>query len=192
METKKQIRKRMLQYRDALAEDERYRLSDLIAEKLYTKDIYRNAKTILLFASYKSEVDTFGIFRQAIYDGKHVFFPRCTGKEMSFYEVTSASELSEGYMGILEPEPSVEKLFTDFEDENVLMIMPGAVFDMECNRIGYGGGFYDRFLAGGYAGKTVAIGYDCQLLRDNKIPAEDTDVKPDYILTDCCMIASNS
>lgn len=192
METKKQIRKRMLQHRDALAEDERYRLSDMIAEKLYTKDIYRNAKTILLFASYKSEVDTFGIFRQAIYDGKHVFFPRCTGKEMSFYEVTSASELSEGYMGILEPEPSVEKLFTDFEDENVLMIMPGAVFDMECNRIGYGGGFYDRFLAGGYAGKTVAIGYDCQLLRDNKIPAEDTDVKPDYILTDCCMIASNS
>lgn len=192
METKKQIRKRMLQHRDALAEDERYRLSDLIAEKLYTKDIYRNAKTILLFASYKSEVDTFGIFRQAIYDGKHVFFPRCTGKEMSFYEVTSASELSEGYMGILEPEPSVEKMFTDFEDENVLMIMPGAVFDMECNRIGYGGGFYDRFLAGGYAGKTVAIGFDCQLLRDDKIPAEDADVKPDYILTDCCMIARNS
>lgn len=192
METKKQIRKRMLQHRDALAEDERYRLSDMIAEKLYTKDIYRNTKTILLFASYKSEVDTFGIFRQAIYDGKHVFFPRCTGKEMSFYEVTSESELSEGYMGILEPEPSVKKLFTDFEDENVLMIMPGAVFDMECNRIGYGGGFYDRFLAGGYAGKTVAIGFDCQLLRDDKIPAEDTDVKPDYILTDCCMIARNS
>lgn len=168
--------------------EERYRLSDVIANKLFTKDIYRSAKTILLFASFRSEVDTFGIFRQAIYDGKHVFFPRCKGKEMQFYEVTCESDLSEGYHGILEPDEAPERLFSDSMQEDVLMIMPGAAFDRQCNRIGYGGGFYDRFLGRGFAGKTVAIGFDMQLLRDICIPAQETDVKPDYILTDCCMI----
>lgn len=189
METKTQIRKSILALRDKTAPEERNALSDIITQRLFTKEIYRRARKILLFASYRSEVDTWEIFRQAIQDTKQVYYPLCKESDMSFYRVFGEGDLSEGYKGIMEPKEEADRLFTAFEDETVLMVMPGAAFDMQCNRIGYGGGFYDRFLARGFRGTTLAVGFDFQLLRDAVILAEDTDQKPDYILTDKVMIA---
>lgn len=203
METKTQIRKRILKLRDNIPEDERYRLSEKICMSLFSKDVYRKSKKILMFASFRSEVDTWEIFRQARCDAKKVYFPLCENNEMRFFEVRHESDLSEGYMGILEPKPKYdsyylsdetimantkafyeERLFTDFEDETVLMIMPGAAFDLNGNRIGYGGGFYDRFLKQGFAGTKLALAFDCQILTDILIPSEEFDVKPDIILSE--------
>lgn len=203
METKTQIRKRILKRRDEMPNEERYRLSEKICLSLFSKDIYRKAKKILLFASYRSEVDTWEIFRQARCDAKKVYFPLCKDQEMHFYEIRCESDLSEGYKGILEPKPIFdgyylsdetiiantkafyeERLFTDFEDDTVLMIMPGAAFDLEGNRIGYGGGFYDRFLSQGFQGKKLALSFDCQILTDEIIPSEQFDIKPDVILSE--------
>lgn len=201
--TKKQLRKEMLTRRNDMSLEARNQASETITYRLFTKEIYRKAKCILLYASYQSEVDTWEIFRQARCDGKKVYYPKCEGEEMSFYEVRTMGDLQEGYKGIMEPTPSFdspyasdvtiqaeiekffeERLFSDLENEEVLMILPGAAFDLSLNRIGYGKGFYDRFLSHGFKGKKLALAYDCQVLKDQAIPVEETDYPLDYILTE--------
>ncbi len=155
----------------------------LLTERILGHQWYYLAKNILVFVSYGSEIDTSEIIKDALRKRKKVFVPRVVGEDMVFYRIYDMDELKEGYKGI--PEPSLsEEPFCYQEElaEDTLMIMPGVVFDRKRNRIGYGKGFYDRYLADKTAlqNKTIAVGYQCQMLEE--IPAEKTDIRPCQII----------
>lgn len=184
METKKVIRNRVLKERKALSKEERYEMSQRIAEKVTTHPFFAEADVIFLYADYNGEVETEGIAKKARKAGKQVAVPRVAGDVMEFYGVVSAENLEPGCMGILEPKnncPSMEHLSPEVK---VLVIMPGAVFDKYRHRIGYGGGYYDKYLSNHPKYDTMAIAYDFQVL--DEIPSESFDVKPDVILTESC------
>lgn len=187
METKKQIRIRSLKARDALTEEERVQKSRKICERLLQSSFFEEAQDILLYASYGSEVQTQQIFDKAVFEGKQVFYPRVMdGETMRFFQVRDLSALQEGYRGIREPRADGAAYTQPGRGtcRRALLIMPGAAFDRERNRIGYGKGFYDRFLAAGFAGMKIALAFDVQILQEKLIPAQETDVRPDLILSE--------
>lgn len=184
MKSKKELRKEILQLRDALTEEERREKSHIIAEKVIAQNEFLEADEVLLFASYHSEVDTCEIFRAARVAGKDIYYPKVVGKEMEFYLVEKEEDLVEGYRGIREPEAIPEKKFIPQQNHKICVIIPGAVFDEDCNRIGYGGGYYDKFLQKikDFAVYKVAVAFDCQMVEKGLIPVELYDIKPDYIV----------
>lgn len=191
--SKATVRKKTLQRRDALSIQERIRYSQEIMETLTSLACYQEAEVLLAYASYRSEVETYGLIRQALLEKKLVFVPLVEGREMQFYQITDLSDLQEGYHGI--PEPKAGRSYPDYLKHTMgishtLLCMPGAAFDKERHRIGYGGGFYDRYLEKlcGYQEQgqihliTASLAYSCQVWE--QIPWEPHDIKPDMILTD--------
>lgn len=183
---KKEIRKKTLQMRGELSENYRMQADDKICRSLASLEGYKQAKCILSYVSYKSEVDTKKILEMAWKDGKTVAVPKVLEKNgiMEFYEIQSLQELQTGYQGIEEPDITDKcPINPEKMQEKVCMIMPGAAFDSQCNRIGYGGGFYDRYLnKHPKVMETIALCYEIQLVEH--IPAEVLDVKPDRIITE--------
>ncbi len=184
METKALIRKRILGARDGMEERERREKSLLIAERVWTHAAYRQASGLLCYAGYKSEVQTAALMEHAWKEGKRVYCPKVCGNEMEFYRIAGWGDLGAGYKGIPEPQVGEETLFSRavMQDGNYLMIMPGCAFDKERNRIGYGGGYYDRYLEKHGGLGTMAICYEMQIVE--KIPSDFHDRKPDWILTE--------
>lgn len=195
MQTKMQIRKEILSKRDALSNEERIIKSRRITDAVLKLDCYQKAASILLFASYKSEVNTFLLAKESIHQGKTVFFPKVTGKEMEFYKIAAIDELKPGYHGILEPSISEANAYYGSVTSDTVMIMPGSVFDLYGNRIGYGGGFYDRYLEklekANYIIDTIAVGFECQIIENDILPADVHDKKTDYIVTEKRIISIN-
>ena len=180
METKKQIRREILSIRDALSKEERKKKSDKIKKQLAELPAFEQADQILIYASFGSEVETDAIMELAFRKRKMVFCPRVEGRKMQFYQITDLSQLVSGYHGIREPQP--ERPWQQRPGD--LVIMPGTVFDREGNRIGYGGGFYDRFLEAHPQVSTVAVAYELQLVEAGRIEMEETDRKPACIVTE--------
>jgi len=182
METKKEIRKEMLSRRDLLTADDRSRMSREVIKKIMTLPEYKMAKNLLLFAGYGSEPDTLLFFEEYIKQGKRVYCPLVEGDTMEFYEVSDISDFTEGYKGIPEPKADENRRYipckTDF------MIVPGTAFDREGNRIGYGKGFYDKYLSDRFEGKCAAIAYSFQVIENGRIPSEKTDQKMSCIVTE--------
>lgn len=189
---KQEIRKKVLQMRKELSEDYRIWADDKIYKRLTSLESYQQAKLLFSYVSYKSEADTKKILQKALNEGKTVAVPKVMDGNgiMEFYEIQSLQELKKGYQGIEEPDIENKKpVIPEKMQEAALMIMPGAAFDGKCNRIGYGGGFYDRYLnKHSKIIKTIAICYEKQLV--NNIPAEELDVKPDMIITEQRMISA--
>ena len=104
MDRKKQLRQEILQKRDALSLVERKEKSRQISERVIQHPAFLDADKILLYASFRSEVDTKVIFQTALQRGKNVYFPKVIGKEMEFYQVIEEADLKVGTWGILEPE----------------------------------------------------------------------------------------
>lgn len=200
---KKDVRKKVLAVRDAIPAADKVQYDASIWKIVMGTEEYREADAVLAYVSYKSEVDTTALIQQALADGKHVFVPKVSGSEMEFWRISSLEDLREGYKGIREPVQSVA--FSDWISRHigskVLMWMPGVAFDRERHRIGYGGGFYDRYLdrlmkqseqttsedqvrtqAGGFILIKVALAYSCQVLE--RIPYEEHDVRPDMLVTE--------
>lgn len=122
---------------------------------------YRQNSLLLTYVSTSIEVDTHQIIRQALADGKQVAVPRCVPgtRNMEFYLIDSLEELVPGTFGVLEPEPDPEKLLTDFS--RGLCLIPALCYDWKGFRLGYGKGYYDRFLAR-FGGHMIGICYsDC-------------------------------
>lgn len=184
---KKEIRTQSLTRRDGLEASYRREADYKIYQALTAMECYQMAKLILIYMSYKSEVDTKRILEHALSSGKQAAVPKVLDKSgiMEFYLITSAKELIKGYQGILEPDikKSPQINIASYSGE-ILMLMPGIAFDTRCNRIGYGGGFYDRYL-NKYKNShmhTVALSYNVQIV-DN-IGADLLDVRPDKVLTE--------
>lgn len=207
---KKRFRTEALAARDGLTPQQHKRYSDRIIRNLIGLPCYQEADAILTYISFRSEVDTFPLLEQAFADGKAVFAPKVLGKEMAFYRIFSKDDLVAGYQGILEPVSGMlfetwrndwisqrkkcqqESLLmtreaTTSEDgmPSVLVCLPGAAFDRSCHRIGYGGGFYDRYLGDTACPQmnyvTVALSFNCQIFEE--IPWETHDIRPEQIIT---------
>ena len=178
MEEKKEIRKKIFKARkehtDAWIQENSLR----ITEALTQLPEYRNAERIMAYADYNHEVITRYIIEQAWKDGKEVAVPKVFGKDMVFYRLTDFSQLEFGYFGIPEPKEDGEKVSW----EEAMMVMPGVAFDVNCNRVGYGGGFYDRFLEKHPEVCRVAVGFSFQILPE--VPTEPTDICPQVIVTE--------
>ncbi len=184
METKSRIRKEVLALRDGMSDAERKRADLLMTERILGHQWFYGAETLLAFASYGSEISTDEILAEALRTGKKVYLPRVEGEEMHFYRVHSPEELVEGYRGIREPAGDTERFVYRAQDcDRVMMLMPGAVFDRYRNRIGYGKGFYDRYLSDKpqLQIRTIAIGYACQLA-EGELPTEVTDIRPYQVI----------
>lgn len=184
LETKKQLRTKLKQLRNALSAEEQSDLSYNITEKVVSHYDFGRAKNILIYMHYNSEVQTDGIILYAFMLGKRVFIPKVEGQEMNFYEIHDLKECVNGFRGIQEPPQSAEvfRLSSDAPKDETLVILPGLGFDNECNRIGYGGGYYDKYLTANPNCMKMAIGYDVQCI--DAVPTEETDIRMDIIITD--------
>lgn len=184
---KREIRKRILACRDSLSREEWERGTLLVTERLLGHQWFYGCEDFLCFVSYGSEIGTAELIDEALRLGKRVFVPRVErcGDEpsMEFYRIFSREELSGGYRGIPEPAGETERyVYSEERAEKTLLLMPGAAFDGCRNRIGYGKGFYDRYLADKETLRlhSVAIGFRCQMVE--QIPAEETDIRPYQVI----------
>ncbi len=182
METKRQIRQEILSRRDAVSESERARMSEAIFRGILELPEFRAAEQVLMFAGYGSEPDTLPWIQECIHMGKRVFCPRVIGEVMEFYEIKALTELVSGYKGIQEPLPDEQKKYSPMPQD--FMLVPGTVFDREGNRIGYGKGFYDRYLSDVFCRETAAVAFSLQLVEKGRIPVEATDRKMKCIVTE--------
>lgn len=173
------IRKQMKQLRADMTRTERFEKSMQIFEQLITVPEFKRADRIYTYVSMDNEIDTIMLIDYSLSLEKRVFVPRVSGRDMEFYEISDISELSPGYMGIYEPDINGRE--PDYSRTG-FMCMPGLAFDKSYNRIGYGGGFYDRYLSVENKLYKAALAYEAQLLES--IPAQDGDVRPDMIVTE--------
>ncbi|MFN3740020.1 MAG: 5-formyltetrahydrofolate cyclo-ligase [Thermodesulfovibrionales bacterium] len=176
------LRKSILEKRDSIEPSLRDKKNELIKKRLTEIREFKEAKGILLYASFRSEPDTHGIIRDCLLAGKRVFLPRVNKekRELEIREINSPDQLKKGYSGI--PEPDEDSPLRD-KNEAQLIIVPGVAFDRRGGRIGYGAGYYDKLLSVlNEEIPVVAIAYDEQIV--DEIPLEGHDKLVDLIITD--------
>lgn len=146
-EHKKNLRLSLKQKRNDMSSSEKESKSNSITTKIISTSWYKNSDTILVYVSTEIEVDTKELIKYALNNGKKVAVPRCIPGtcEMDFYYISSLDDLETGTFSVLEP--VIEKCQKVEIFDNVLSIVPGLAFDLEGYRIGYGKGYYDRFLS---------------------------------------------
>ena len=174
---KKVIRKQVFAARKAHTDQQIDDWSRKIAETVTALPEYSNSRRILAYADYNHEVMTKYIIEAAWNDGKEVAVPKVVGQDMVFYKLTDFAQLEKGYFGI--PEPARGEIV---QWEEALMIMPGVAFDRQNHRVGYGGGFYDRFLEKHPYITRVAVAFEFQMM--SEVPVEPTDISPEIIVTE--------
>ena len=179
--SKADLRQEFKKRRKQLSVAERERQNKEISKCLFVLLNSLNASALLAYVSYGCEADTLQIINAAFATGLKVAAPRCNPKTstMQFYEIASMDDLTCGFHNILEPAPHIVNPFKS--NNNTVCIVPGVAFDVHGARIGYGGGYYDRFLAN-FKGKTVGLAYDCQV-STQPLPTEQHDQKLNYLIT---------
>lgn len=163
-ERKTLVRAHMKAARSRLSEDDRTAASERIAREVISGEAYRRAKTIFSYLSFGTEVDTRGIIRQAWDDGKVVALPRCIGpRALRWYRVDSFEGLEKSRYGIWEPAQDPAAEVGPEAAVSSLAIVPGLAFDGSGMRLGYGGGYYDAFLAS-FSGAAIGVCFSGQLI----------------------------
>ena len=173
---KTSLRKSIREQKRAMTEAQIEAASAKLGELFAACDAYKNAKTIYGYLPYNQEVRTIPMLQRALDEGKRVAVPKVIGDDMKFIYLTDLSAVEKGYAGI--PEPVADEPVAD--DPHALVLMPGLAFDPQGHRIGYGGGFYDRFLAAEPEHPTVALCYDFQMLP--QLETEEFDIPVDSVL----------
>ena len=173
---KQELRKKIREQKRAMSPEEIEIRSAALGELFFASEAYRNAKTVYGYLPYNQEVRTVPMLEQALKDGKRVAVPKCYGDEMRFIFMDDLSKVEKGYAGI--PEPVADAPVAD--DETALVLMPGMAFDPQGHRIGYGGGFYDKFLASEPNHPTLALCYAFQVLP--YLETEEFDIPVDTVL----------
>lgn len=179
--TKSQLRREILKRRDEVSCSEMLAVSRSVHEQVSRWSAFRAAECICSYISVRNEIPTSSIISYAFELGKKVIVPKVFGEELRFFEIRSLTEdLSRGTFGVLEPlESRCEEVPASAAD---LCLVPGVVFDERGNRIGYGKGYYDRFLRRLPAiVPTLGLAYDFQVLRE--IPFGTTDVPVRRLVT---------
>jgi len=182
IQDKKDIRDKILKQRETIDVDTKNQWDDNIFNNLVNSELYKKAKTIFAFVSFKSEVDTHRIIKRAFEDKKIICVPKIESKQkgMEAVKINGFDQLKEGYFGILEPVegcPAIDNKAID------LIFVPGVAFDKQGGRLGYGAAFYDRFLANiDESVEKIAIAYNFQIL--DHIPMDEHDVRIDGVITE--------
>lgn len=179
METKKLIRKKARSLRSSFAEEKVSSVSQQICIKLLEQKWYNLCDTIFVYASIGQEISLSSFIERAWKDGKRIAFPRVSGDEMDFYYVNDASFLEKGCFGIPEPKETCAKAFPH---GGMVMLIPGLTFSAEGQRIGYGKGYYDRYLKCHNGIYKIGICYD-ELLTQ-AWPEDEYDISMDYVITE--------
>lgn len=177
--TKEEIRFMIRREKRALFPEMREKAQKEIKKMVINLPSFLIAKEIFTYVSYNQEVDTFSIITEALKQNKKVAVPKVDGKDIAFYYISSLSDLAPGYQQILEP--TTAKLA--YPSDEICMIMPGLAFDFNGNRLGYGGGFYDRYMERfeDIPYQKIALAYDFQLM--DAIPTQLFDQRIDQIVT---------
>ncbi len=178
--TKEELRKMMKSRRRTLSASRILFYSAIVTDKLVREEAYQKADTIFAYYSVSAELSMDYLYEQAWHDGKKVALPVCLpGNELEFRYYKKGMELDKGIYGI--PEPlSGEKV--NPEMVKPLFLIPGLVFDADGNRIGYGGGYYDRFLKKYPSVTRIMLAYEMQ--KTTAIPYDANDVPVDIIITE--------
>lgn len=175
---KKAFRREISAKKRAMTMAEIQAASDRLCEKLFEQECYKQARSIYAYLSYNQEVRTQKILERAQADGKRVAVPKVIGDDMVFLWLDDLNAVSDGYCGI--PEPIADTPVAD--DDSALVLMPGLAFDPEGHRLGYGGGFYDRYLNTHPDHTLVALCYDFQMF--DHLETEAHDIPVDLVIAD--------
>ena len=173
---KQELRNKIKALKKAMTQQQIEEISQALGRLFLASDAYKNARTIYGYLPYNQEVRTTAMLQKALEDGKRVAVPKCYGDEMRFIYLEDLSKVEKGYCNI--PEPIEDGPIA--EDPTALVLMPGLAFDPQGHRMGYGGGFYDKFLAAEPGHPTLALCYDFQMLEH--LATEDHDIPVDTVL----------
>jgi 5-formyltetrahydrofolate cyclo-ligase len=177
---KRALRRRILAARDAVDPERRRIWSEAIAVRLMARPELQRARTVHLFAGFGSEVDTLPIVRRLLDTGRRPVLPVVIRESWTLEHaaVSQVEELVPGFKGILEPSTSCPRVDPGAFD---LVLVPGVAFDRRCGRLGYGGGFYDRFLAACRAPR-IALVFSLQIV--DAVPCDAADLPVDLVITE--------
>lgn len=194
-EMKRTLRNDMREKRDNESKIIRTEWDRQITKRFMTSKFYLQSNYLLCYANFGSEVDTQRIIQRALTDGKKVYAPKIIDSDyMEFYKITKLSDLSISSYGI--PEPNESEVYFDpekLDQENAIacMVIPGLAFDKKMHRMGYGKGYYDKYLNWQIEASKdplcdllfkVALCYDFQMM--NQVPVTNDDFKMDCIMTE--------
>ncbi|RHW41060.1 5-formyltetrahydrofolate cyclo-ligase [Neobacillus notoginsengisoli] len=181
MEEKRNSRKEMMSHLKRLDSQDYKDQSVQIAESLFEQQEWIQAKVIGITISRPPEVDTYKIIKQAWREGKKIAVPKCIpkAKVMDFRYLSDFSQLETVYYGL--KEPMVEKTELASPEDIGCLIVPGLAFSVEGFRVGFGGGYYDRFLTG-FNGHTVSLAFSCQII--DHLPVEIHDIPVRKVITE--------
>lgn len=176
--TKKEFRKEYLSLRNGIPLSQKENFDRILTEKILSMPEFKNAESILLFASVGSEVDTWELFRESIKQNKKVYFPKCIdGEKMVFLRAVSKEDFTDGKYGI--PEPTGDEEYTPHSQSD-LAVIPALSVGRDFSRLGYGKGYYDRFLKD-FKGISICPIYP-QLLCHG-VPTDKFDIPLKIIIT---------
>ena len=181
-EEKAALRRECARIRNGLAAEEKAMMDERICRNLLSLAVFRFAKKLLLYHPIRSEVDVLPLMQAALAAGKEVYFPLCDPEKagvMTFHRVTSRQELTSGSFSV--PEPSAAAPLYENDSSLAVCVIPALAFDKEGYRLGYGKGYYDRFLAD-FTGTRIGVGYSTLVLP--QIPHNRFDLKTDLIVTE--------
>lgn len=173
---KDEIRNLVLEGRRALDDEEIALASQIICRKIMQTKQFHEAEDLCLYSPIRNEVDVMLLADIADEYGKRVWLPKTEGDRMSFRPYEGKENMLKGAFNIMEP-VSGEVLSPD---SKTLIIMPGAAFTEFRDRIGYGAGYYDRYLSDNPGCMTIGVCYDIQIV--DEIPSEEHDIRPDYVI----------
>lgn len=174
---KNQLKELVLEKRNSLLKEKILEKNEKIHDNLFGLEQYKNSKTIMFFVSFNSEVDTHGMIKDAL-KNKTVVVPKVMQHEIEPSVIIDLDNLMPAKFGILEPIELMKIAYKNID----LVLVPGIVFDREGHRIGYGFGYYDKFLAKVPKAVKIGLAFDFQVV--DKIPKETHDVPVDLIVTE--------
>ena len=178
---KKVLRKKMMKKRSNLSISKKKLKDKSIYNQVINDQDYIAAASVFLFLSFGSEINTKPIVKHALDHGKQVFLPKVVGKNLELFEIEDFENLEKSKYGILEPKACCQAIGNCGID---FILMPGLAFDPSGGRVGYGGGFYDRYISTlpNYNEiPKVAIAYNFQVI--DEVPMSEYDIPVDRIIT---------
>lgn len=176
---KKNLRRQVIKCTESLTTEYIEQADKKIYEKVINLKEYKEAKTIFSFVGVNREIDTLSIINNALESGKRVGVPRCISKGiMEVYEISRLTSLEEGKYGLLEPKEDCPQIKSEEID---FAIIPCVSCDKEGYRLGYGGGYYDRYLEN--AAFTTAVICREKILCEH-IPHDEHDIKVDMVISE--------
>lgn len=182
MKAKEEIRRETLLRRDSMPQEERQKKSRLITARLTGLAALESARTVMTYLGFGSEVGTDDLVRWGLARGKQIVVPLCRGqgRRMVACRIDSLAEVAPGLYGIREPREGFVRPVDPRQID--VVIVPGVAFDRRGHRVGYGGGFYDRFLGGARQAFRIGVAFSCQIVPE--IPAQDWDLRVHCLVTE--------